>query len=67
MLGLTGEQLREYAKFLAVEHVRGIEYLTLFDMAKEHTGRDITDDEAAQVYALLSKAQITIVFPSLPQ
>jgi hypothetical protein len=60
---MTDEQLREYATTLILEHARSIEFLSIFEMAEEHTGREISDKDADRVDKLLVKATITVSFP----
>ncbi len=55
--------LREYATTLILEHARNIEFLSIFDMAEEHTGAEINEADANKVSDLISKATITVEHP----
>lgn len=63
---MTPEQLAEYATTLILEHARDVEYLSIFEMAEEHTeAGEISDDDAKQVSELISTATITVEFPAV--
>lgn len=60
---MTDDELREYATTLILEHCRDVEFMTIFEMAEEHTGEEISDEDARKVDALLTKAKIKVKFP----
>jgi len=61
---MTKDELRQYAETLIFEHASDIEYLSIFEMAEEHApGGEITDEEAAEVDKLITKATVTISWP----
>lgn len=57
---MTDDELRENATTLILEHSRDIEYMTIFEMAEEHTGGDISSEDAKKVDALLTRATVMI-------
>ena len=60
---MTDDELRAYATALILEHARDIEYLSIFEMAEEHTSASISDEDAAKVDQLLTKATVTVSWP----
>lgn len=53
-------ELEEYATTLLLEHARDVEYLTVHEMAEEHLGREITDEEAKAVHEMVVRAELTV-------
>lgn len=62
---MTEEELKDYATALILEHARGFEYLSIFEMAEEHAGQEISDEDAGKVSALVDRATITVEFPAV--
>lgn len=60
---MTDDELQAYAKTLMQEHARDVEYLSIFEMADEHLGHEITDEDAKKVNALMARARVTVEFP----
>ncbi len=58
---MTPEERRDYAATLILNHARDVEYLTVHEMAEEHTeSGEISDEDAKAVHDLISKATVTI-------
>lgn len=53
-------ELEEYATTLLLEHARDVEYLTVHEMAEQHLGREITDEEAKTVHEMVVRAELTV-------
>lgn len=63
---LSDDQLREYAKTLILDHARGVEFLTIFEMAEGHCpGGKISDADANEIDGLISRATITVEWPEV--
>lgn len=60
---MTEQELKDYATTLILEHARDVEFLSIFEMAEEHLGEEISDDDAKKVDKLLVEAAITVEFP----
>lgn len=61
------DELRDYAAQLMLDHARDVEHLTITEMAPDHLGRDLTDDEITAVADLIATAHITITQPARPR
>lgn len=61
---MTDEELKDYATDLILSHARDVEYLSIFEMAEEYTGEEISDEDAQRVDDLMCKATITVEFPT---
>lgn len=58
---MTKDELRQYAETLILEHAQDVEFLSIFEMAKEHApGAEISDDEAREVADLITQATVTV-------
>jgi hypothetical protein len=62
---MTDEELKDYATDLILSHARDVEYLSIFEMAEEYTGGEISDEDAGKVNDLMCKATITVEFPAV--
>ena len=60
---LDDDALRQYATTLILEHARNIEFLSIFEMAEEHAGTEITEAAANKVLDLIQTATLTVEHP----
>jgi hypothetical protein len=59
---MTDDELKDYATTLLLEHARDVQYLSIFEMAEEHLGEEISDEDAEKVDKLMAEATITVTF-----
>jgi hypothetical protein len=59
---MTDDELKDYATELILGHARDVEYLSIFEMAEEHLGEEISDEDAEKVDKLMAEATITVTF-----
>lgn len=65
MTTMTADERRGYAAKLMLEHARDVEFLSIFEMAEEHAGREIDVDDAQEVADLIIRATITVSWEPL--
>lgn len=58
----TAQKLRKYAEEIILAHATDIEWLSIHEMAEEHFGRNLTDEEAHVVDKLICNADIEVIF-----
>jgi hypothetical protein len=62
---VTEQELKDYATDLILSYARDVEYLSIFEMAEEYIGGEISGEDARRVDDLMSKATITVEFPAV--
>ena len=60
---MTPEERRQYAADLILAHAQDVEYLSVFEMAEEHYGEEIDDEDGRAVHDLVHRAVVTVTFP----
>lgn len=58
------KELVDYAVEVVLDHARDVERLSIYEMAEDRLGREITDDEANTVLDLVRTADVAVTFPS---
>lgn len=61
---MTDDEIREYATTVVLDHARDIEGLSIYEMAEDNLGHEISDDDAKKVLDLCQTATVTVSWPS---
>jgi hypothetical protein len=57
----SDESLKEYIQYLYESHVVDVENLTVWEMALDFFGYDLTDEQFDQVFDLMGKASVSVI------
>lgn len=60
---MTPEERRQYAATLLLHHAQSVEYLSVFEMAEEYHGEEISDEDGRAVHDLIADAIVSVTFP----
>lgn len=60
---MTDDELRDYAATLLLDHARNVEYLTIFEMAEDELGGEISEEDGRKVSDLINEATVVVSFP----
>jgi hypothetical protein len=62
---VNNKERKAYARFLAEQHAKDVEYLTLFEMFDQYAGEgaELSDEDGQAVADLIGKAKVTISWP----
>lgn len=60
---MTEDELRAYATDVVLDHARDIERLSIYEMAEDNIGHEISDEDAKKVLDLCRTATVTVSWP----
>lgn len=60
---MSPDELRDYAATLILDHARNVEYLTIFEMAEDELGGELSEEDGRKVSDLINEATVVVSFP----
>lgn len=60
---MSPDELRDYATAVILDHARDVKRLSVYEMAEQYTGGEISDADANTVMDLIRAATIAVSFP----
>lgn len=58
---VSNESLKEYIQHLYESHAVDVENLTVWEMAQDFFGYDLTDGQFDQVFKLMGKSRVSVI------